>query len=89
METSWSNQVGVKLTTQVKHAKKANVVQIQCVVNQTEPVWWKYVEKTFLSCLYTNADSLDIKQEEWEIFIDTKTFDIIGITETWENDPHG
>ncbi|KAK4825626.1 hypothetical protein QYF61_001306 [Mycteria americana] len=41
-----------------------------------------------LKCLYTNAGSMGIKQEELEAIVHQENYDIVSITETWWDDSH-
>ena len=41
-----------------------------------------------LRCLYTNAHSMGNKQEELEAIVQSESYDIVAITETWWNDSH-
>ncbi|KAK4832290.1 hypothetical protein QYF61_021689 [Mycteria americana] len=41
-----------------------------------------------LKCMYTNACILGNKQEELELHVQSESYDIIGITETWWDNSH-
>ena len=41
-----------------------------------------------LKCLYTNACSMGIKQEELETVVQLRKYDLIAITETWWDESH-
>ena len=41
-----------------------------------------------LRCLYTNAHSMGNKQEELEAIMQSKSYDMVAITEMWWDDSH-
>ena len=45
-------------------------------------------QKAHLKCLYTNAHSLENKQEELEAMMHLESYDLVAITETWWDDSH-
>lgn len=48
----------------------------------------KKTKSSHLKWTYTNAGSLDNKQEEPELRTQSETYDVIGITETWWENSH-
>jgi len=41
-----------------------------------------------LKCIYTNAHSMDNKQQEMEAVVQQDSYDMVTITETWWDDSH-
>lgn len=41
-----------------------------------------------LKCMYTNARSMDNKQEELEAIVELENYGITAMTETWCNDSY-
>ena len=53
--------------------------------SKTKSLGYSYEE---LRCLHTNAQSMGNQQEELEVRIKERDYDLIGITETWWDNSH-
>lgn len=42
----------------------------------------------YLKCLYSNAHTMRNKQDELKALASSQSYDVIGTSETWWNEPH-